>query len=147
MALPALNEFGELPEGVFPSTFSEVVERFGHGSLQRQKATTNLRRILAQVQFTGAFDRMVLFGSYVTAKESPNDVDVVLVMRDDFRLSHCPSESLALFDHDRAAIEFGASVFWIRPAMLIGGETLAQFIAKWQVTRESRFRGIIEVRT
>jgi hypothetical protein len=59
---------------------------------------------------------MMLFGSYVTDKMEPNDVDVVIVMRDDFRAELVVGEELALFDHQRAAAELGASIFWVRPA-------------------------------
>ena len=45
----------------------------------------------------------------------------------------------------RAAEAFGASVFWIRPALLVL-ETLEEFIAHWQITRDQTRRGIVEVR-
>jgi hypothetical protein len=81
----------------------------------------------------------------VSDKPAPNDVDVILVMRDEFRPSHCSPDALVLFDHNRATSELGASIFWIRPAMLLG-EPLDQFIAHWQIKRDGRRRGIVEVR-
>jgi hypothetical protein len=45
----------------------------------------------------------------------------------------------------RVAQVFGASVFWIRPALLVL-ETLEEFIAQWQITRNQTRRGIVEVR-
>jgi hypothetical protein len=54
-------------------------------------------------------------------------------------------ESQKLFDHPRAAETFGASVFWIRPALLVL-ETLEEFIGHWQMTRDQTRRGIVEVR-
>jgi len=59
---------------------------------------------------------MIVFGSFVTAKAEPKDVDVVLVMRDDFDLPACPPECAVLFDHRRADDELGASDFWVRSA-------------------------------
>jgi hypothetical protein len=47
-------------------------------------------------------------------------VDVVLVMQHDFRSEDCPAESAVLFDHARAHGELGASVYWVRPDMLLG---------------------------
>ena len=90
-------------------------------------------------------ERLILFGSYITAKPDPNDVDIILVMRDDFDVQACDEESQKLFDHPRAAETFGASVFWIRPALLVL-ETLEEFIAHWQITRDQTRRGIVEVR-
>ena len=93
---------------------------------------------------TGFPIRFVIFGSYVTAKMEPNDVDVILIMADAFRLEQCPMESRGLFDHAVAQARFGASVFWMRPAMLIG-ENVDEFISYWQVKRDGSKRGIVDV--
>lgn len=146
MSLPEFNEFGDLPEGVHAAPFREVFARFGSGSNQREAVTDRLRRIYELAISTDKLDRLIVFGSYVTTKSDPNDVDVILVMRDDFHPNSCEPEVLALFDHNRAATELGASVFWIRPAMLLG-RPLDEFIAYWQVKRDGNRRGIVEVRT
>jgi|SRR6516164_7797484 hypothetical protein len=111
MPLPEFNEFGDLPEGVYQASLAEVVARFGGGLGQRKTATARLQRIHELATETGALDRLVIFGSYVSASPAPNDVDVVLVMRDDFVPSACPADALGLFDHSRAATEFGANIF------------------------------------
>ena len=90
-------------------------------------------------------DRVIIFGSYITTKPDPNDVDVVLVMRDDFEVQACDEATGRLFDHTRAAEAFGASIFWLRPSMLCL-ETLEEFIEHWQIKRDSTRRGIVEVR-
>ena len=86
----------------------------------------------------------MLFGSSITAKPAPNDVNILLVMRDDFDVQTCDEESQTLFDHLRAEETYGASVFWIRPALLVL-ETLEEFSAPWQITRDQTRRGIVEV--
>jgi hypothetical protein len=145
MALPEFNEFGDLPEGVHSASLPEIVARFGTGSNQREAVTRQLRRIFQLAISTGQLDRLIVFGSYVSEKPAPNDVDVILVMRDDFQPNACGPEALALFDHDRADNELGASIFWVRPGMLLGWP-LDEFIARWQVKRDGRRRGIVEVR-
>jgi hypothetical protein len=144
MPLPEFNEEGDLPEGVYRATLSQVVARFGLGSVQREAVTARLRRIHELALSTGALQSLIVFGSYVSDKPDPNDVDVVLVMRDDFHPSTCPPEALSLFDHSRASVEFGASIFWIRPGMLLG-RPLDEFITHWQVKRNRGRRGIVEV--
>jgi hypothetical protein len=69
---------------------------------------------------------------------------VVLLMRNDFRSEECPIESSALFDHARANDELGASIFWLRPEMLLG-EPVEQFLAFWQTKRDGQRRGIVEI--
>ncbi len=145
MPLPPFNEFGDLPEGVHAVSMGEAAARFGSGSAQREAVAARLRSILELALTTGALDRLIVFGSYVSDKAEPNDVDVILVMRDDFRLAVCPPAASVLFDHNRADAELGASVFWIRPGMLLA-ETLDQFIAGWQIKRDFTRRGILEIR-
>jgi hypothetical protein len=145
MALPTFNEFGDLPEGVYPLTLPDAIAHFGTGSSSRQEATARLQRVWDLAIKTGFLTRIIVFGSYVTNKTQPNDVDVILIMDNDFVLANCPPASLVLFDHARADAELGASVFWIRPEMLIA-ETVDQFIAGWQLTRDYRRRGILEIK-
>jgi hypothetical protein len=89
-------------------------------------------------------ERFVIFGSYVTAKLEPNDVDIILVVRDDFREQDYDPEVFPMFDHRRAQRELGASIFVIRPAFLFG-DTVDDFIVHWQITRHMSRRGIVEV--
>ncbi len=144
MPLPEFNEFGDLPEGKYPVTFDEVMARFGSGSAQRQTVTNRLLRIFELARATGYLDRLIVFGSYVSDVDDPNDVDVILVMRNEFRSEECPAETAVLFDHARADDELGASVFWVRPDMLLG-EPLEQFLAFWQTKRDGRRRGVVEI--
>jgi hypothetical protein len=145
MALPEFNEFGDLPAGVYDVPFSELIVRYGTGSPQREAVASRLQHIFKVAVGTGALDRLVIFGSFVTDKLEPNDVDVVLVMRDDFRPNLVSPEALALFDHNRADKELGASIFWIRPGMLIG-VSVDELIRDWQLKRDGNRRGIVEVR-
>jgi len=51
------------------------------------------------VAATGQMARFVIFGSFVTAKREPNDVDVVLLMEDAFDLAAVTGEAALVFDH------------------------------------------------
>lgn len=144
MALPAFNEYGDLPEGNHSASLDEVVARFGAGSAQRRVVSDRLRRVCRLALSTGYVERLLLFGSYVSDASEPNDVDVILVMRNDFRSEDCPPDSAVLFDHARAHAELGASVFWVRPDMLLG-EPLERFLAFWQIKRDGRRRGVVEI--
>jgi hypothetical protein len=144
MPLPQLNRAGELPEGVHQATIDEVMAQFGRGTSQRQAVTARLWCIYHLARATGKLERLILFGSYITAKPDPNDVDIILVRRDDFDVYTCDEESQMLFDHPRAMEIFGVSMFWIRPALLVL-ETLEEFITHWQITRNQTCRGIVEV--
>ena len=143
MALPACNDEGDLPPGVHRATLPEVLERFGQGSVQRRAVADRLRRVYELVISTEKLARFVVFGSFVTAKDDPNDVDIILLMEDTFDASELLGEAILLFDHSAAQTHFGASVFWIRRmAALAGEQTTLEY---WQAKRGGGQRGIVEI--
>jgi hypothetical protein len=71
MPLPEYDSKGELPPGVHSATIKDVVERFGHGTPQREVVTSRLQRVYEVARRTGKLERFVLFGSYVTSKPAP----------------------------------------------------------------------------
>jgi len=144
MPLPEFNAAGDLPPGVYRTILEEVLRRFGAESGARGACTKRLAHIFDLARRTGYVRRFVIFGSYVTAKKEPNDVDVILVMDDDFHLEDCPIELRGLFDHAVAQARYGASIFWTRPGVLIG-ESVEEFIGYWQIKRGRERRGIVEV--
>jgi hypothetical protein len=99
MPLPDFNADGDLPPGVYPTTWGEMVGRFGAAKGRREECIRRLAHVRTLAARTGCLDRLVIFGSFVTAKPEPNDVDIVLIMNDRFRLEDCPLESRGLFDH------------------------------------------------
>jgi hypothetical protein len=84
MPLPPFDHRGDLPEGVHRAALDEVLARFGQDTPQRQLVTARLLRVYELARKTGKLERFIIFGSYVTAKPAPNDVDIVLIMKDDF---------------------------------------------------------------
>jgi hypothetical protein len=144
MALPEFNNSGDLPEGMHQATLAEVLERFGQGSKERQEATAVLQRIYQLVTATGKLERFVIFGSYITAKPEPHDVDVVLVMKDEFSMDACDEQTRVLFDHQLAEGAVGASIFWLCPSVLLRG-SLEDFLLGWGTKRDLTLRGIVEV--
>jgi hypothetical protein len=143
LALPAFNEEGDLPPGVHQATLPEVLERFGQGSVQRCAVADRLRRLHQLVVSSGQLARFVVFGSFVTAKAEPNDVDVILLMEDSFDLPAMTGEAALVFQHMEADAHFGASVFWTKRSGALGGEQA--MIEYWQARREGGQRGIIEI--
>ena len=102
-----------------------------------------LARVYELAAKTCHVKRFVVFGSFVTAKSEPNDVDVFLIMRDTFVLTQVTGESRLIFEHAAAQAHFGASVFWLRSLAALPSEEEA--IANWQLKRDGTRRGIVEV--
>lgn len=142
--LPRLNNNGDLPPGVHTAGWSEIEQRFGIGSSARVRALATLKHLHELAELTDALQRFYVFGSFVSATPQPRDVDIVLVMRADFRLEDCPRESRTLFSHADAEARFGASVFWLREGML-SEHAMSEFLLVWQTKRDGTVRGILEV--
>ena len=141
--LPPFNERGDLPPGVHRADWSEVETRFGTG-FARPPLLRTLKHLHALAAKTGHVERFLVFGSFVTDKDAPGDVDVVLVMAAEFRLEEAPRESRTVFAHADADARFGASVFWVRRGILPESE-MAAFVEFWQTRRDGLRRGIVEV--
>lgn len=77
--LPALDQRGYLPEGLYHATLSEVLERFGRGSSQRAHLATELGAIEQRAREMGA-EALLLGGSFISDKPHPGDVDIVIVI-------------------------------------------------------------------
>ncbi len=143
MPLPPLTLVGDLPLGVHRASLGEVLARFRSGSPQRMAVAGRLERVYHLAHATGHLARFVVFGSFVTDKPEPNDLDVFLVMDDTFDGGALRGEAALVFDHASADAHFGASVFWVRRLAALGGEQTT--IEYWQVKRGGGQRGIVEI--
>jgi Family of unknown function (DUF6932) len=143
MNWPEFDRNGDLPPAIHQATLNEVLQKFGVGTLQRRVVGRRLERIHRLASSTGKVARFVVFGSFVTAKPDPNDVDVFILMDNSFDANEVSGEAAIIFDHQSAQNVEGASVFWIRRLAAIGGEQAA--LEHWQAKRDKTQRGIVEV--
>jgi len=141
--LPSIAESGDLPQGVHPASLQEVLIQFGQATRQRKLVGMRLERVYELAAATGHMKRFIVFGSFVTAKPEPNDVDVFLVMHDTFALNQVTGEARLVFDHPAAQAHFGASIFWLRQLAALPNEEEA--VLGWQLKRDGTRRGIVEV--
>lgn len=140
---PDFDIAGDLPVGIHQANIAEVVEHFGKGSLRREMVARRLERIYRFARSTGQLRRFVIFGSFITAKPEPNDVDIFLLMEDTFDSNEVTGEASIIFDNMAAQNIEGASVFWIRLMAAIGGEEVT--LEHWQIKRDRTKRGVVEV--
>jgi len=88
--------------------------------------------------------RVFVWGSFVTGKQSPNDIDLLVVVDEEFTLDHVPENCKIVFDYVGAKLRFNMDIFWTK--MSIGEETLALWLDTYQTTRDFNRRGIVEVK-
>ncbi len=145
MSLPATLPSGYLPPGVHQATLGEVVDRFGTGTPRRQTLAARLREMTDLAQATGKLRRVFVWGSFVTDKPFPRDLDVFLLMQEGFdrNFASLPPAQRCVFGHERARLLFEADVFWATEA--IGAEVLTSWLSVYQLSRDMVERGIVEV--
>ena len=143
MSLPDFTDTGDLSPGVYEASLSYVAIRFGTGSARRRVLAFRLERVYRIASETGYLLRFAVFGSFVSSKPNPNDVDVFMIMDDNFDVGLLSGETGLLFDHTSAQSHFGCSIFWVRRMAAIGGEQAS--IEDWQIKRDGSRRGIVEV--
>jgi len=86
-----------LPEGDHAATWNEVVERFG-GNPKRKGFCDRLVRFLRTAKRCG-FLRVYLFGSFISAKDNPGDVDLLWIHERDLDKSRLAKECQDLLDY------------------------------------------------
>lgn len=97
MTIPACDSRGFLPEGVYDATLGEVVDRFGQfrSSDHRVELGNRLKAYVANLVSTGLIKELYVDGSFVSDREVPSDIDLILVLPPD----HDFSATLSPFDY------------------------------------------------
>jgi hypothetical protein len=78
-----LDEDGNLPPGIYLVALEEVVARFGSGTQERAVEAAELTDFVQWSRQNGV-KRLLVGGSFVSAKAAPNDVDVVILPGEGF---------------------------------------------------------------
>jgi predicted nucleotidyltransferase len=87
--LPDFDENGCLPAGIHRCGDDELLRRFGEGSPEREVEAKELSDFILWARRAGV-RRIIVNGSYVTDKLTPNDVDIVIVLGDDYPRDEMP---------------------------------------------------------
>jgi hypothetical protein len=82
MPIPELNEAGLLPAGIHQASLEEVRALFGRFQRtdRRPALFAKLSELLGEARSTGLVVAVVIDGSFVTAKDEPSDIDLILVL-------------------------------------------------------------------
>jgi len=139
--IPPFRPDGYLPDGLHTATEAEVIFRFGSPGPHRQRLALRLRRWVELIRQVRA-RRLLVDGSFVTAKERPNDIDAVMFLPEDFRSR--------ISNGDGAALELEDLLLTRRPEELFAAEDEGdwnEWVEFFGRTREpdGRRKGIVEI--
>ncbi len=138
--IPPFRDDGYLPNGLFVASETEVVFRFG-GSGRRRRLILRLRRWIELARQVGAM-RLLIDGSFVTAKAAPHDVDAVVLLPPNFEQQ--------IEVGNLSAIELEEMLLTRRPEEIFAAEDESdwnEWVSFFSRTREAdgRSKGLVEI--
>ena len=140
--IPLFRSDGYLPEGVYVCSEAEVTFRFGSSSRRRRRLVLRLRRWIELGRQVEA-KRLLVDGSFVTAKEEPHDIDTVILLPQDFHQQ--------LEREYEPALELEEMLLTRRPEEIFAAEDeidWEEWVDFFSRTREpdGRRKGLVEIR-
>ena len=115
MRIPAFDATGHLPTGIHDGTVEEIATRFSHFP-ERRSLWETLLRYVAELRRWPLAQELLLDGSFVTSEPAPHDIDLILVLRDDYDLSQEVSPfEYNLRSHSMVRRTYGLDAFVVRP--------------------------------
>ena len=139
--IPPFRPDGYLPEGVHGCSESDVIVRFGASNRRRRRLALRLHQWIELGRQVGA-KRLLVDGSFVTAKEEPQDVDTVILLPQNF--------TQQLEQEHPPALELEEMLLTRRPEEIFAAEDEADWedwVAFFSLTREpeGRRKGLVEI--
>jgi Family of unknown function (DUF6932) len=77
-------------------------------------------------------------------KASPNDVDLLVVMKAGFSTTQLSGKVSELFQHDVCRIRYQADLFWVTE--VVGNARIEDLLEVFSRDREGRTQSIVEVK-
>ena len=139
--IPSFDEYGLLPPGIHWASWDEIIERFGTSSW-RLRLAAGVRAAVENLKSAGC-QTIYVDGSFVTAKEVPNDFDACWEEVGVDPLALDPV--LLTFDPGRTTqkAKFLGELF---PASIIASEDGFSFLEFFQTDKETgRPKGIVAI--
>jgi len=141
--IPEFTEQGFLPPGIHQATRDEFKERFTlfQRSDRRLRLFEQLNQLLDQAAQAGIVKRMLIAGSFVTAKAEPNDFDCIVVLDPSI-----VGRSLRPFEYNLVSRKMARRLFGgdVMPA-LDDSPALQQYLQFFQTARDGQVIGIVEI--
>ena len=114
--LPKFDERGCLPEGTYNPSVEEFIERFVNITERRKELFEKYQQFTKLCNQAKGIDQHFLDGSYVTDKEEPGDIDLLLTFNDDVYDSDMTYNSYFEITRQREKMkeEYEAHVFFAK---------------------------------
>ena len=136
--VPEFNKYGNLPAGIYKSSIACIEKRFGLNSKKRISLFKDFQNFLELITpFKTNIKRLILNGSFVTSKESPGDIDCIMIIENNFRFT--PEIVEKLCDSKKL---YNIHLFMFEEKNIESYRDILNFFSK---DRDLKPKGIIEV--
>lgn len=145
--LPKFDFDGDLPPGIHQTTIDELEQRLGRFvvSDRRIKVFTLFKHLMTMARSSGIVDRLVVGGSFVTAKAEPNDIDVVIILSTDVDFEALTPSQYTVTD--RRALRRVLKTEALDIITVRNGTTRMDLVLEFfQSTRDNKQVGVVEVK-
>jgi hypothetical protein len=141
--IPEFTDTGFLPNGMHLVTIEDFKRRFGQfdRSDRRIRLYEKLEKLVFDAKASGIIRRVLVGGSYVTAKAEPNDFDCILIMEFSILTKTLSPSEYNLVSRKAARRLYGGDVV----AVLPGSEEYFQYLEFFQTNRDGDRVGIVEI--
>ena len=118
-------------------------ERSGTSTPRRQFLFERFQMVFHLLHETGKVKHVYLFGSFLAAIPSPNDVDLFVIMTADFTIRGLREEVAGVFTHNTCRIRYNADVFWVTE--VIGEEQIKAALDVFSRNNMQESQALLEV--
>ncbi|MGA9767680.1 MAG: hypothetical protein WBV94_01470 [Blastocatellia bacterium] len=144
--LPEFNSDGNLPAGVHRASLTEIEKRFGGFTIsdRRIKLFSKFKQLVEMTKFSGIVKRVIIGGSFVSAKPVPNDIDAVIVIAKDVEIETLAQSQHVVADRDALRRVLKGNDFDV---IVVREETVRMqtIIEFFQSSRDNKPVGVVEV--
>ena len=136
--LPDFDEHGNLPPGIYRVSINEIIERFG-----RPLYTVRRERAAHLKEFHDFISKVAIGlyvdGSFITSKLAPSDVDLLVLLPDNFTFNS--GTGLRLKSFQKAKSKNRLDIFPMKQNE--DHQRIENWIDNWRHDRNGNWRGII----
>jgi hypothetical protein len=113
MPIPNYTTEGLLPPGIYAATLKQIGTRYGEGSEARRRLSVLLREVVEAAKSYPSMKRILLWGSFITRKDEPNDLDYSVIVSVDHRLTEVAPAHRRFFVPSEARRRYGVDAGYL----------------------------------
>jgi hypothetical protein len=145
--LPEFDFDGDLPAGLHSATLVDLERRFGRFMISDRRVALfeKFKQMVEMAKASGIVEKIIVGGSFVTAKPDPNDIDLVIVLSKDIDFDTLAPSQYVITDRDALRRVFRGGdldVIVVREST----KRMQTAIEFFQTNRDNKEVGIVEVK-